>query len=44
MGPGSLPFFLIGTNPAPNLRARLGPKRNPLASRPTMISGFDSGP
>ena len=40
VGPGSFPFFLTGTKPAPILNARLGPKRKPLASRPRMRSGL----
>lgn len=38
--PGSFPCFLTGTNAAPNLSAMIGPKRNPLASRPTTTSIF----
>lgn len=38
--PGSFPRFLTGTNAAPNLIAMIGPKRNPLASKPTTTSIF----
>ena len=39
-GPGSLPLLRTGTKAAPSLRAKVGPKRKPRASRPTMTSGF----
>lgn len=34
MGPGSFPFFRMGTKPMPSLRARQGPMRKPRESRP----------
>ena len=43
VGPGSFPGFLKGTNPAPKRKARLGPNRNPRASKPTMMSGHWRG-
>jgi hypothetical protein len=36
--PGSLPALRTGTNPTPNLDARIGPIRKPRASRPTTRS------
>lgn len=38
--PGSFPFFLTGTNAAPNLIANGGPNKNPRASSPTTTSIF----
>lgn len=38
--PGSFPFFLTGTNAAPSRNAITGPRRNPLASKPTIVSIF----
>lgn len=42
-GPGSFPCFRTATKAAPNLKAIIGPRRNPRASKPTTTSIFFDG-